>query len=333
MRDKRIDVIKGVTSFLVVIGHNIQTLKGIDYAAGDFYSNPVYSFIYTFHMPLFMLVSGYLFYNSTNKYSTKELVVSRFKTTVIPIFIWTYFINLLLILFNQVDMSLFRYLYSPIVAIWFLWAVFYSSLGVIIGKKYFNDHFLFHIIVIFILLLLPDVLYKEYYAFMYPYFLAGYYANKKRFKIENINLWVNLIPFVLLIFLWDVDKYIYTSGITLLFRNNSLYMIYVDLYRWAIGFVGSLTIIKTIEIMMRKSEKEYKLLANVGKRSLGIYIVGIYFSNYIFPYFTFMENMNELLYNLICIMISPVVILIFMETVKLLEKVKFTRILLLGSKS
>lgn len=332
MRDKRIDVIKGVASFLVVIGHNIQTLKGIEYAGGDFYNNPVYSFIYTFHMPLFMLVSGYLFYNSTNKYSAEELIISKGKSVLIPIFVWTYLINLLLILFDKVDMSLFKYLFSPLTAIWFLWAIFYSSLGTLIGKKFFNDNIWFHITVIFILLLLPDVLHKEYYAFMYPYFIAGYYAKKKEFKIENINIWLNLIPFTLLLSLWGVDKYIYTSGITLLFENNLLNMIYIDMYRWLIGFVGSLTIIKIIDLIMGIWKKEYALLANTGKFSLGIYIIGIYFSNYIFPYFTFMKNMNEVLYSVICILISPIIILIFMGMVKLIDMNKLIRRLLLGVK-
>lgn len=62
MRDKRLDILKGIAIILVVIGHNIQFMKGNTYAQGDFFSNPVFSIIYTFHMPAFMLVSGYLFY-------------------------------------------------------------------------------------------------------------------------------------------------------------------------------------------------------------------------------------------------------------------------------
>lgn len=53
-RNVLLDVLKGFAIFLVVMGHAIQ------YNQVDFDTNPVFRFIYSFHMPLFMFVSGFI---------------------------------------------------------------------------------------------------------------------------------------------------------------------------------------------------------------------------------------------------------------------------------
>lgn len=49
------DYLKGIAIFLVVWTHCIQ------YICGQTFDNPFYALAYTFHMPLFMIISGYLF--------------------------------------------------------------------------------------------------------------------------------------------------------------------------------------------------------------------------------------------------------------------------------
>lgn len=50
------DWVKGITIYLVVLGHAIQNIY---YGGYDFEDNHLFSFIYGFHMPLFACVSGY----------------------------------------------------------------------------------------------------------------------------------------------------------------------------------------------------------------------------------------------------------------------------------
>ncbi len=52
VRDERYDIAKGVAIILVVVGHSIQ------FHLSEFDDNPVFRAIYSFHMPLFMAVSG-----------------------------------------------------------------------------------------------------------------------------------------------------------------------------------------------------------------------------------------------------------------------------------
>ena len=54
-----IDFVKGIAIFLMLWGHCIQFCAVGDF---DFFENWVFKLIYSFHMPLFMLVSGYLFF-------------------------------------------------------------------------------------------------------------------------------------------------------------------------------------------------------------------------------------------------------------------------------
>ena len=52
-----INVARGLAIFLMLWGHCIQCCCLGDF---DFYENDVFRVIYSFHMPLFMLISGYL---------------------------------------------------------------------------------------------------------------------------------------------------------------------------------------------------------------------------------------------------------------------------------
>ena len=63
-RNLYIDLIKGIAIITVIIGHLIQYTSVGNF---NFYENYIYKFIYSFHMPLFMLISGYLFYFSLIK--------------------------------------------------------------------------------------------------------------------------------------------------------------------------------------------------------------------------------------------------------------------------
>lgn len=51
-RDLTIDTLKGFLIILVILGHLIGSLNVY---GGD----KIWNFIYTFHMPLFVLISGY----------------------------------------------------------------------------------------------------------------------------------------------------------------------------------------------------------------------------------------------------------------------------------
>jgi len=54
IRDNRLDVMKGILILLVVLGHVIQR-NIVNYE-----DNFIFRIIYSFHMPMFMFISGYI---------------------------------------------------------------------------------------------------------------------------------------------------------------------------------------------------------------------------------------------------------------------------------
>ncbi len=56
-----LDFLKGFAILLVILGHVIQ------YNINDPYNNIVFRYIYAFHMPLFMFISGFVSYKEKSK--------------------------------------------------------------------------------------------------------------------------------------------------------------------------------------------------------------------------------------------------------------------------
>ena len=68
-RDKRIDVLRAWGIFLVIAGHS---------------GSPFSGFIYTFHMPLFFFITGYLRYNG-KVYSWRSFIAKKIKSVLVPV--------------------------------------------------------------------------------------------------------------------------------------------------------------------------------------------------------------------------------------------------------
>lgn len=69
-RNIYIDVVKGIAIILVVYGHCIEYYSKEYIYDNFFYSDIVHKIIYSFHMPLFMVISGYLFSGTIERYSS-----------------------------------------------------------------------------------------------------------------------------------------------------------------------------------------------------------------------------------------------------------------------
>lgn len=86
MSNRRIlafDIIKLFAIFLVLWGHCMQSLYPV---IGCGRNKPVFLYIYSFHMPLFMMVSGY-FSPSAMKLSFAEILQKKVKQLIVPAFV------------------------------------------------------------------------------------------------------------------------------------------------------------------------------------------------------------------------------------------------------
>lgn len=65
-RNQILDATKGIAIIFVVLGHAIQQVSGLENK--EALNMPILRFIISFHMPLFVFISGYLFYNTLTRY-------------------------------------------------------------------------------------------------------------------------------------------------------------------------------------------------------------------------------------------------------------------------
>lgn len=114
-----VDVARGIAAILVVLGHSIQVVDS------SFDKYILFRVIYSFHMPLFMFLSGFVSYKP-NKVNNKW-IVERAKNLVIPFIVWT----ILPVLFSGNTWNIFGRLHEalkqPDISFWFLIILFYCN--------------------------------------------------------------------------------------------------------------------------------------------------------------------------------------------------------------
>lgn len=340
-RSPYLDIIKAILIILVIIGHSIQYGSGSTYLEKQlFFNNYLFKFIYSFHMPLFIMISGYLSYNSLNKNSLKETFISKFKSLIIPLFFWSIIPFIINLEFYSIIESLKLFIAVFSTNLWFLWSLFYINILVKLINKYFKDNIFIYILSFLITFILPNTFIIKYfniqfslYSFLYFYFLIGYFYKKynledKLNKLFNIKtLIINTIIFILLLIPFSTNDYIYVSGINIIGNYKQLF---IDLYRYLLGLLGSIELLLLIKLLLPKIKDNLKdKLLYLGKNTLGIYIISSIIHPYLLPIITKdLANINYLF-----IFIESIIILIIsIIIIELIKKNKFLSKYLLGEK-
>lgn len=337
-----INLIKAIGTLLVILGHVIQYGSGEQVlSSGLFFEDVIFKFIYSFHMPLFMLVSGYLFYDTIEKYHGKQLLLNRWNRLAQPILVWAFF-PFMELLSKRDEITILNVIKSLIRAVilnpWFLWAVLLSSIAVIIVNKFFKDSMLIYFLGFLLIFVIPDQYNLHLYKYMYPYFVLGYLRKKNTGWQETLSLRAGdsricgvllTISFFILLSVYSKDAYIYVSGITLLGKNYG-YQLFIDLYRFLIGLVGSLWIIWISgRIADQIPKKTVPMVNYLGKYSMGFYLIsGVIFSYFITPLTREMEGINYLFVTVISIIVTLVCIII----IEIIKKNRLSNKLFLGGR-
>lgn len=174
--------------------------------------------------------------------------------------------------------------------LWFLWSVLSATIAVVVAMSISDKLWARMLILICMssfIYVMPNGTNN---LFMYPYFviswLFAYYINSipKWF----INLKYVCIPvFIAMLFFFKRKHYIYTTG---MFSNeySLIECLKIDLFRYIIGFVGSISIIvvaKLIFNMLKKANIESlsKPIVLAGEKSLQIYIISVPLPSAILP--------------------------------------------------
>lgn len=344
-RSITIDMLKTLAIILMIVGHCVVYGSGVDNPMGKHHA--IHHYIYSFHMPLFALVSGYLFYFSVKKRTMKEIFKTRVEGIIIPLIAWQFFMNVYRIIFYAIRdgewdfLRLIRgysYLYGNM---WFLWAMLFCSLAVMLLHYLFKDNIFGYLIVLF-LTFLP---YKQEiirWMWLFPYFSCAFFFAKYKDAsaikkiIRKINTPLGIITIfiihILLVYFWKMDYYIYTYGYerSFLVSKNIPYTIFCSLYRFTAGIVGTVfyaLIFKKLQSFLENKNCNFKYVQLISKYTLGIYVYSVYFLN------EFIKCMTFLHFNIYIVLIESIIITVLsVITFVYVEKNKWLNILLLGGR-
>ena len=340
-RNKAVDYIKAFAIILVVLGHSIQYGSGSYVKAHMFDNNYIIYFIYSFHMPIFMIVSGYLYFYSINRYNTKQMIINKTKSLIIPIFFWTILSTLLdCILYDQERLlNPFRFgvawANEFIGQFWFLWAVFVCSMILLLINRVFKDSIIVYALIFAATFLTPDILLFFLFFFMYPFFVIGYMVNKYKLiekcngKVKTIGFIISSVLFVIMLVFIKGNYFIYNSGYTLLGRENVFEILYIDIYRLLIGLLGSYVFVFIIaQFAPKVSGIVDRVIVCLGKNTLGIYIVSFFFAAYLLPLIT--NNFSGINY-FVTIVETVMTIVVSLLIIFAIQKFKWTNRIMLGN--
>lgn len=306
MKDKNIIVstVRGIAIILVVYGHVLQ--RSMVPFGEDFFLNPAFKVIYTFHMPLFVLISGYVMAYSLSRRDVFGVFKTRCKTLLVPFISWgilgavsIYFVDIIDKKgagITSLPMGLANELFlKP--SIWILVTLFVSSCMLLYSiklEKRFGK-----IIFVLIYLLILAIPYNEYCSlffikWLYLFYMAGYFLNKCGIKVTGrlarlIVLIVSSATFVVLASYWTKADYIYINKMNFI-SNDYFYDMLRMLYRYGLAFLG-ITVVFCIGSYLSKT-KIQSILDNIGVYSLDIYLIQRYIVEGLYPRFVYNANIK-----------------------------------------
>lgn len=277
-RNITIDLIKGVAVILVIWGHFIQFSTAGTY---DFFGDFVFKLIYSFHMPLFAMISGYLFYNSLKKRTLKQAIASRIKGLLWPILLWgtiRYGMDIILqIMDGQFGLTVSDWWYYITgTFLWFFWSIFSISFCVSVVMKILPEKLqkLGLIAAFFAMYLFPN---SSGNLTLYPYFIIGFWAKEKE-KIWKPYQGKLLYVIVISAAIWGGmfgGKEYYAEEITLFASEYGLIsQVGVEIYDFLIGIFGCIMVIGALLWMTKRFQiKNVNTICDFGKNCMQIYIL------------------------------------------------------------
>lgn len=273
-RDSYWDVVKAVLIFLVILGHVIQSFVYHGKNCAGFWTDPIFKGIYLFHMPLFILISGYFAAKSIAKRG-KHVLLRYFQRLALPCMS----MGLLYLILSTPDKSLFRNVCSGFAALWFLIVIFECVILYYIMQRkediwYKATIFVLSILVAMLLGTAPPIPrlwpHASLFTYLWPIFVLGAEMARRGVTYEHINwkLGVSCSGLYLIGFaFFQSDWYVYLHPLA--FRLDSLL---IDLFRSGVALAGCCMALWASKYIHRWIGK-YHIIQNIGKATLALYVL------------------------------------------------------------
>ena len=268
-----IDVLKGITIILVVIGHAVQGVVSSQHLTLNTEYSSIFilkQIIYGFHMPLFFIIAG-LFINSWVKKSFKEAILQKIIRLVVPYFIWSAITAILMQLassYTNNGLGIKEFLLSPMIPFsqyWFLYVLFFIHIifFILVNIKICNGKLLFLLISVIVYFLNPLInsvwISDNLFRYMIFFSIGSYildFINLKQFQCNKI-----ILPIIIFLLI----NIIY---IKILYINNDLWKYYF----WFItSIVGSGFVFLISYYIVNKTKIIKNILCFFGEKSMEVY--------------------------------------------------------------
>lgn len=272
LEQNKLNNIKIIMIYLVVFGHFLGRQPWDNTLAQN-----LLKIIYVFHMPVFIMTSGYLYGKSKKKYF-KHIV----NTTLIPFLVFQSIYIVFKGITGEINslIELLKEIITPGSVNWYILCLFYWK--IIIKKVKKNK---ITIIILLILPIITGVVPFISYEFAlaralnyFIYFYLGYIAYNKEFmrnyyKYNNKKLSFLTLA-ILILFLTLINKVsVYEIQLMTSYSQLGMSIIYGminRIYIYILGFIIS------IFIIIKMSSKEYKF-TYLGGKTISIYFLHNYF--------------------------------------------------------
>ena len=272
-RDTYWDTIKALLIFLVILGHVVQFFLYISNDGSDFWSDPVFKGIYIFHMPLFMLISGFFAAKSIAKHGRKSVIRYLHRLALPCVGMGLIYLTLVLLKGKSIWS-----IYNGCTALWFLIVVFECVIFYIITqwkRSWWYKTAMFILPIPFAILcgdnpciskLFP---YTGQFTYLWPFFILGAYMSHVKFSPQHIDRkWIIFpILYVAACCLFHPHWYVYRCSL-----GFNFIQLMVDILRTLAAIVGCGTALWAGKYL-HSLIGEYSITQNIGRATLAIYVL------------------------------------------------------------
>lgn len=307
IRDERFDIAKGIAIILVIIGHILQDMVIPKYDKCIVFFNIIYSF----HMPLFFWISGYI--SSIKRYKENAWMFKNILSYAWPAFLFGMLIS------KQWDTYWFLYTLTECCVIRFLLIKLDLLVEKLLGSTYKSvstilifAYYVFGVVVSIVLKYLDKELFNTLYwwfIFYYSGVVCKYIsrnASDKYLKFLNkkhksIALWMGLFLWCILVPFWRFNELPRFYEALYMFIPSYIALIISYIYKLILPmFIIFFIVYKLPDFLICKVKS---ILAYVGRYTLPIYIL----------HFSLIRNYTENLFFdcmlvLILSLVGPVII-------------------------
>lgn len=185
-RNLTLDVAKGIGILLVILGHAFQFGTGLDTKGAM--GLDLEKFIISFHMSLFMLISGYLFYGTFHRKASKDIMQKNCRRFLVPIAFMTFW-HCLQSHHRLGEMAdFFTALPETFLGtLWFFWSILLITAIFCLYRWMFGKNEWGLIVIACLTVVLPDYYPLKTAIHLFPVFVMGYFLGRAKFFAKTVG--------------------------------------------------------------------------------------------------------------------------------------------------